>query len=100
MGAALCIHLFCHDFQHDSGTQFETIPEQQALFHALQFPDTVRILGEQLLLGIRHGVLELFLVSADQLKQLLVFLAGGVVIFRRFNITVPELFQNAQTATS
>ena len=62
-----------HHLQHHPGSQAEAVLKQQTLCHILKFPHTVRIPGEQLLLGIRHGSLELFFVSANQMRSFLVF---------------------------
>ena len=63
------------------------------------FPDAVRILGKQFLLLIGHGGKQLILVPADQLEQFLVLLAGRSIIFRRFDIAIPEFFQNVHNIT-
>ena len=54
-----------HHLQHHPGSQAEAVLEQQTFCHILKFPHTVCIPGEQLLLCIRHGSLELFFILAD-----------------------------------
>ena len=62
-----------HHLQHHPGPQSEAVLEQQTLCHILKFPHTVSISGEQFFLCIRHGGLELFFVSANQMRSFLVF---------------------------
>ena len=54
-----------HHLQHHPSSQAEAVLEQQTFCHILKFPHTVCIPGEQRLLCIRHGGLELFFSSAD-----------------------------------
>jgi len=38
-------------------------------------------------------------IPADQLEQFLVLLAGRSIIFRRFDVAIPEFFQNVHNIT-
>ena len=67
--------------------------------HNLIFPDTICILGKQFLLFLSHGCQQLVLIPADQLEQLLVRLAGRSIIFCRFDVAIPEFFQNVHNIT-
>ena len=89
-----------HYFQHHSAAQAEAVLEQQTLSHNLIFSDTIRILGKQFLLFLRHGCQQFVLIPADQLEQLLVLLTGRSVIFRRLDVAIPEFFQNVHNITS
>ena len=64
---------FLHYFEHHPSSQAEAVLEQQTFCHILKFPHTVSISGEQFFLCIRHGGLELFFVSANQMRSFLVF---------------------------
>ena len=46
------------------------------------------------------GKKKLFLISGNQAKHFLVFLAGVCVVFRRFNVTIPKFFKKSHTAFS
>ena len=66
-----------HHLQHHFATQAEAVLKQQALGHNLIFPDAICILG----------------------KQFLVLLAGRNIIFRWFDVAIPEFFQNIHNIT-
>ena len=57
------------------------------------------ILGKEFLLVICHDCQQLILIPANQLEQFLVLLAGRSIIFCRFNVTIPEFFQNVHNIT-
>ena len=88
-----------HHFQHHSSTQTEAVLEQQAFCHNLIFSDAICILGKQFLLFLCHGCQQFILISADQLEQLLALLAGRSIIFCRFDVAIPEFFQNIHNIT-
>ncbi len=78
-------------------TQFISEKESAQAFAELGL--TIPVLGKQFLLGICHGCQQFFLIPTDQLEQFLVFLTGRLIIFRWFDVTIPEFFQNIHNTT-
>ncbi|AYR34906.1 hypothetical protein DFS30_05695 [Akkermansia muciniphila] len=93
MGTELCIRLLIfHNLNHHPGSQPKTALEQQAIRHSLKLSHTIHISGEQAFLLVCKSGLQLFLIAADQLKQLFVLFGRRRVILCLLDVAVSKFF--------